>query len=64
MSLIPCTDHCVYQQDGYCSLSRAVSCAAPGSAVSCVNYVPRSKDRTDRLANVVHGNELQPFRDN
>lgn len=64
MSLIPCTDQCVYQQDGYCSLSRATSCAAPGNSVTCVNYVPRSKNCADRLTDVIHGNELQPVRDN
>lgn len=62
MSLIPCTDHCVYQQDGYCSLSRAASCAAPGNAVGCVNFVPRSKNGTESLADVVHPNQLQSIR--
>ena len=39
MSLIACTDPCVYQIDGYCSLSRA---ASPGDArLGCVNFVPR-----------------------
>ena len=64
MSLIPCTDHCVYQQDGYCSLSRAASCAAPGSAAGCVNFVPRSQNRAERLTDVVHANQLQSIRDN
>lgn len=39
MSLIVCTDPCVYQRDGYCSLSRASSPGAPDSS-SCVNFVP------------------------
>lgn len=63
MSLIPCTDHCVYQQEGYCSLSRAASCAAPGSTVGCVNFVPRSQNRAERLADVVHSNQFQSIRD-
>ena len=63
MSLIPCTDLCVYQQDGYCSLSRAASCAAPGSAVGCVNFVPRSKNGAECLTDVIHPNELQSFGD-
>ena len=39
MSLIACTDLCVYQKDGYCSLSRAASSGQPGIG-GCVNFVP------------------------
>ena len=39
MSLIACTDPCVYQKDGYCSLSRAASAGELGQS-SCVNFVP------------------------
>ena len=39
MSLIACTDPCVYQKDGYCSLSRAASSGEPGQS-RCVNFVP------------------------
>ena len=43
MSLIVCTDPCVYQKDGYCSLSRA---ASPGEMDSgCVNFVPRTRSQ-------------------
>lgn len=63
MSLIPCTDQCVYQQDGYCSLSRAASCASPGSAVGCVNFVSRSKNGAERLTDIIHPNEFQSLRD-
>lgn len=63
MSLIPCTEACVYQQDGCCALSRAASCACPGNAVGCVNFVPRSKHGAERLADIVHTNELQALRD-
>lgn len=62
MSLIPCTDHCVYQQDGYCTLSRAASCATPGGTVGCVNFVLRSQHGAERLSDVVHTDQLQPFR--
>lgn len=62
MSLIPCTDHCIYQQDGYCTLSRAASCATPGSIVGCVNYVPRSQHGAERLSDIVHPDQLQSFR--
>ena len=41
MSLIACTEECVYQKDGYCALSRA---ASPGGTAGqthhCVNFVP------------------------
>ena len=62
MSLIPCTDHCIYQQDGYCSLSRAASCAVSGTAVGCVNFVPRSQNRTECLTDVVHANQFKSIR--
>ena len=41
MSLIACTDACVYQQDGYCTLERAASCGLPGPEHACVTFVPR-----------------------
>jgi len=39
--LIACTDACVYQQDGYCTLERAASCGLPGPENTCVNFIPR-----------------------
>lgn len=41
LSLIACTSDCVYQQDGYCALERAVSCGLPSDVEPCVNFVPR-----------------------
>lgn len=41
LSLIVCTSECLYQQDGYCSLERAVSGGAPSKENPCVNFVPR-----------------------
>ena len=41
MSLIVCTSECLYQQDGYCSLERAVSGGTPSAENPCVNFVPR-----------------------
>ena len=38
MSLIHCTDPCVYQRDGLCELVRAGSWGRPG--YGCVNFVP------------------------
>ena len=66
MSLISCTDPCVYQQDGLCTLSRAASCGAPGAQARCVNFVPRlaaSENRAQGLADVAHPDHLQPLRD-
>ena len=68
MSLIACTDPCVYQIDGYCSLSRA---ASPGGGQSgCVNFVPRSQPERNStlqksghgLPDVGHPDELQSLR--
>lgn len=39
MSLIACTDPCVYQKDGRCTLSRAASARDLGQS-DCVNFVP------------------------
>lgn len=39
MSFIACTDPCVYQKDGYCSLSRAASLGIPRQG-GCVHFVP------------------------
>ena len=44
MSLIACTDPCIYQKEGYCSLSRAVSLGTPGRG-GCVHFVPVRAER-------------------
>ena len=64
MSLIICTDPCVYQKDGYCSLSRAGSAGELGQS-GCVNFVPvrPSQQGGHSLPNVAHANEFQSFRD-
>lgn len=55
MGLIPCTDSCVYQKDGYCSLSRALSSGMPGIQ-GCVNFVPlyqkQSEQRSQGLTDI------------
>ncbi len=62
MSLIACTDPCVYQQDGRCSLARAAS--GGGSGLSrCVNFVPRSQQNGQRLPDVGGPDHLQPVGD-
>ena len=61
MSLIACTDPCVYQKDGCCSLSRAASVGEPGRS-GCVNFVParQSQQGGHSLADVGYTNQLQP----
>lgn len=59
MSLIVCTDPCVYQKDGYCSLSRAASAGEPGQS-KCVNFVPAqpSQQCGHSFPDVGHSNQL------
>ena len=58
MSLISCTNDCLYQRDGYCLLERAMSSGEPDLDHPCVNYVPRSQDGGQGLSNVAHPDEL------
>jgi len=62
MSLIACTDPCVYQKDGYCSLYRAVSGGYPSAQQSCVHFLPKNSSQLPNgrqsLPNVSHPNEL------
>lgn len=66
MSLIACTDPCVYQKDGLCSLSRA---ASPGQAghEGCVNFVPLASGLSQQsghgLPDVGHPDKLQAVWD-
>lgn len=60
MNLIPCTDPCIYQQDGCCTLARAGSGGMPGQGVGCVHFVPKrplQKNR-QRLPHVLYGDQL------
>lgn len=59
VSLIVCTDPCVYQKDGYCSLSRAASAGEPGQS-RCINFVPAQplQQRGHGLPDVGHPNQL------
>ena len=58
MSLIGCTDDCLYQKDGYCLLERAMSSGVARGDSPCVNYVPRSQDGRQGLSDVPHPDEL------
>ena len=59
MSLIACTDPCVYQKDGYCSLSRAASPGEPGQS-GCINFVPAQplQQHSHGFSNIGHLNQL------
>ena len=59
MSLIACTDPCVYQKEGYCSLSRASSAGEPGQS-GCVYFVPvqPSLESGHRLPDIGHPDQL------
>ncbi len=64
MSLIACTDPCIYQKDGYCSLSRAASMDQPGRR--CINFVPVCADSQQRgqgLPDIGDADQLQTLRD-
>lgn len=62
MSLIACTDPCVYQKDGYCSLSRAVSGGYPSERQSCVHFLPKDalslQNGNQSLPNISDKNEM------
>ena len=64
MSFIACTDPCVYQKDGYCSMSRAASIGEPGQS-GCVNFVPTrpSQQSGHGLPDVGHADQLQSLGD-
>lgn len=51
MSLITCTNDCVYQEDGYCYLERIASCGKPEAANdTCVHFVERKSKETGNLS--------------
>ena len=59
LSLIACTDPCVYQKDGLFSLSRAAS-PGPAGHGGCVNFVPLASQQSGHsLPDVGHPDELQ-----
>ena len=56
MNFIPCTDPCIYQKDGYCTLSRAGSGGNPSAHKGCVHFLPHaaSQENRQRLSDVFH----------
>lgn len=59
MTLIPCTDPCIYQQEGRCTLARAASCGEAALMRDCVHFLPRpSKQDSHGLPDVLHRDQL------
>lgn len=46
MSLIPCAENCVHQEDGYCFLDKSgkASCACLEGKSGCIYYDPIQKE--------------------
>ena len=63
MSLIACTDPCVYQKDGCCTLYRAASAGIPEHS-GCVNFVPSSGSQQGGhgLTDVGYPDQIQALR--
>ncbi len=57
MNLIPCTDDCIYQQEGRCTLARAGSSGMPTKQAGCVHFLPRVSQRKDPLSGGFHGRQ-------
>lgn len=60
MSLIPCTDPCIYQKDGCCTLARAASGGFPSESKRCIHYLPKHPSQQNRQSfpDVFHRDEL------
>ena len=60
MNLISCTDPCIYQQEGYCTLARAASTGESALLRDCIHYLPRnpSQKHCQGLTNVFHRDQL------
>lgn len=64
MSLIGCTEPCLYQQDGRCTLMQLsakmpTGISASGGGSSCANFVPRDlQNSRQRFPDVAHPDEL------
>jgi hypothetical protein len=44
VNLIACTNNCIYQQNGCCSLDRAASGGVTDKNAGCIHYVPKHSD--------------------
>ena len=48
MSLIACTHPCLYQEDGQCTLDRALSSGTPTNLAACVHFLPKRTGVKDK----------------
>ena len=44
MSIIPCTNNCIYQIDGCCRLEKAGSSGGYEQTIRCLHYVPKRRE--------------------
>lgn len=58
MSVIPCTQNCLYQKEGLCALEQAMSSGVPSADHPCVNYVPALQEGGQRLPDIPHPDQL------
>lgn len=59
MSFIPCTQNCIFQDEGLCTLAQAQSArqAVPNDA--CLNFTPRLLNQhSDGLSDVSHSDQV------
>ena len=47
MSLIACTNACVYQEEGVCRLEQAASGGQLSVGIGCIHYVERSSANSE-----------------
>ena len=45
MTLIHCTDSCIYQSDGYCRLEKAENITGSGKNTDCPHFRPRDNNQ-------------------
>ena len=59
VSLIRCSKSCIYQDDGTCTMVRALSAGCPADQ-SCIHYVPlASKQCGKRLSDIGNADQFQ-----
>lgn len=60
MTLIPCTDPCIYQRNGRCTLSRAGSGGQTESRSRCVHFLARQplQENSQSLPDITHRDQL------
>lgn len=65
MSLISCVDPCIYQEEGYCTLERAVSTGQISHQKPCIHFIPKhsftKNKRPMPLSNFEPGSKTAPL---